>query len=75
MQCVNGLHFMYVFVHPNRMNQTLTKMITCGLENTSEYIKNYKGACQSSNDKHYPYDLKSALLEFFNLVRAVSLYP
>ena len=50
MQCVNVLHFMHVFVHPNQMNQTLTKITTCGLENTSECIKNYKGTCQSSNN-------------------------
>ena len=54
VQCVNVLHFMHVFAHPNQMYQTLTKITTCGLENTSECIKNYKGACQSSNNKRYP---------------------
>ena len=34
--------YMYVFVHPNQINQTLIKM-TLALENISAYIKNYKG--------------------------------
>ena len=47
--------YMYVFVHPNQMNQTLIKMtLVHGLENISAYIKNYKGAWQLSNNKCYP---------------------
>ena len=39
VQCVNVLHFMHVFAHPNQMHhQTLTKITTCGL-NVSKIIK------------------------------------
>ena len=39
------------YVHLNQINQTLTKVTTCGLENISTYIKNYKGTC---HNKCYP---------------------
>ena len=54
IQPCNVLRIMYIFVHPNQMNQTLTKITTCRSENISAYIKNYKGVC---HDMRYPYSL------------------
>ena len=37
--CFNVLRIMYIFVHPNQMNQTLTKITTCRLEYKRIYQK------------------------------------
>ena len=46
---------LYVCICASNSNEPSTYQDdTCGLENISAYIKNYKGTWQLSNNKHYP---------------------